>query len=54
MSNLWFNVRFGNMHWQLGPDGWDWFKNPYHDNWKDNPHSDGKWFRVYCAFGKQI
>lgn len=46
MSNLWFNIRFGKRHLQIGPDGVSFKINSY---WLKN--APDKWFAVYCWFG---
>jgi hypothetical protein len=53
MSNLWFNIRFGNYHWQWGPDGMRWSYNHIHEvERKYDPR--WKWFAIYCLFGKHL
>jgi len=48
MSNLWFNIRFGHYHLQIGPDRpWvRWSRNSF---WDQQPWD--RWFEVYTAFG---
>ena len=47
MSNLWFNIRFGCYHWQLGPTTAGVYYNSYHIG-------NAKWFEVYTFFGMEI
>ncbi len=48
MSNLWFNIALGNIHFQSGPDHWfrvsrNVFTNrPWHE------------LNVFCAFGRPM
>lgn len=51
MSNLWFNIRFGCRHLQIRRDSpyVAWIYNP---GYEGNP--TGRWFEVYCVFGKHI
>lgn len=46
MSNLWFNIRFGKYHLQIGPNTLSFKLNTY---WLD--FKPTKWFEVYCYFG---
>lgn len=53
MSNLWFNIRFGTYHWQLGPDGMTFHQNPAQVKLRlEEPH--WKWFAIYCVFGRHL
>lgn len=52
MSGLWFNVRFGEYHWQWGPHGMSLLRNEAHA--KENRQSGWKWFQVYEWFGKAV
>jgi len=55
MTALYFNIRFGEYHWQWGPHA------PYfaikhsrtHQLWRKS-HTDWEWFGVYRWFGKPI
>ena len=49
MSNLWFNIRFGAKHLQIGPEGITFRVNPY---WEKVSNSE-QWFKIYCWFGIQ-
>jgi hypothetical protein len=51
MTKLWFNVRFGVYHFQWGPDGWSWTRNPYQERQKAFA-ANWKRFEVYRAFGR--
>lgn len=53
MSNFWFNIRFGVYHWQWGPDGVKWNRNPAQETLR-NEDPNWKRFEVYTAFGKQF
>lgn len=54
MSSLWFNIRFGTRHWQLGRDGMSFRVNQAQVEWrKEEPHT-WKWFAIYCWFGKHL
>lgn len=48
MNKLWFNIRFGKRHLQIGPDTLSFNVNPYWDK-VSNPK---RWFVIYCWFGK--
>jgi hypothetical protein len=50
MSNLWFNIRFGIHHWQFGPNGSTWTKNPYAEEAKRR-NENWKRFEVFTLFG---
>lgn len=52
MSNLWFNIRLGVRHFQLGPNGFSFRVNPAQVEWKKTGPHTWKWFAVYCWFGK--
>jgi hypothetical protein len=53
MSNLWFNIRFGTYHFQLGPNTLTFIQNPYQVEQKfHNPH--WKWLAVYVWLGKHL
>lgn len=54
MSNLWFNIRFGTYHWQLGPDGMSLRKNHAQVEWREKEPNTWKWFAIYCMFGKHF
>lgn len=51
MSNLWFNIRFGTYHLQIGPNTLSFKQNKAQIELKQN---NPKWkrFTIYCAFGK--
>ncbi len=50
MNSLWFNVRFGEYHVQIGKDRFHITHNPFHARARES--SDWKWFEVYTFFGK--
>lgn len=52
MSNLWFNIRFGTRHLQIGPNTFRFMCNPAHA--KGARAEDWRWFQVYEWFGKAI
>lgn len=52
MSDLYFNIRFGTRHLQIGPKTFRFSYNPAHAK---GERADGwRWFRVYEWFGKAI
>lgn len=54
MNNLWFNIRFGTMHWQWGPDGMTFEHNPAQVKSRLNNPIGWKWFAVYVMFGVSL
>lgn len=48
MNNLWFNIRIGCKHFQLGPDGFRISYNGYHEG-----YPKGR-FQVYTIFGIEL
>jgi hypothetical protein len=51
MSNLWFNIRFGVRHFQIGPNTFRFAINPRQvELRKTNPN--WKWFEIIMIFGK--
>lgn len=54
MSNLWFNIRFGTRHLQIGRSGISLKVNPYQVDWKNKNPETWKWFTIYIWFGRHI
>lgn len=52
MSNLWFNIRFGTYHFQLGPNRFRLHYNQAHSKNERVNIANWKWFQVYEWFGK--
>lgn len=50
MSNLWFNIRFGTHHLQIGPKTLRFSHNPAHA--KEERMDGWHWFQVYEWFGR--
>lgn len=50
MSDLWFNIRFGARHLQVGPRIFRLMYNPAHSR---GERGEGwRWFHVYQWFGR--
>lgn len=50
--NLWFNIRFGTYHFQLGPRVCSFKQNQAQVDWKRERPYTWKRFAVYVFFGR--
>ena len=51
MGRLWFNIRFGIRHLQIGPK---WPFVFWVINWSHVGNPTNKWFAIYTFFGKSF
>lgn len=52
MNSLWFNIRFGEHHLQIGKDRFQITHNPYQTRARES--AGWKWFEVYVLFGRVL
>ncbi len=49
MSDLYINIRFGSIHWQVGKN-WPWLQIKRNGYWVENPPGFKDWFKIYQIF----